>query len=57
MSGPLNRNALKSVRASLTDVRFSKDVVRDRSVMDGRKGHDIVAAAEVGELAHRSARR
>jgi cytochrome P450 len=42
--GPLNRNALKSVRASLQMLRFSKDVVRHRSVMDGSMGHDILAA-------------
>jgi cytochrome P450 len=50
--GPLNRNALKSVRASLQMLRFSKDVVRHRSVMDGSMGHDILAAADAGELAH-----
>ena len=50
--GTLNRNALKSVRASLQMLRFSKDVVRHRSVMDGSMGHDILAAADAGELAH-----
>ena len=51
-TGPLNRNALKSVRASLQILRFSKHVVRHRSVMDGSMGHDILAAADAGELAH-----
>ena len=51
--GPLNRNALKSVRASLQVLRFSKDVVSHRSVMDGSMGHDILAAADAGELTHR----
>ena len=56
--GPLNRNALKSVPASLQMLRFSKDVVRHRSVMDGSMGHDILAAADAGELrSQRSARR
>ena len=50
--GPLNRNALKSVRASLQMLRFSKDVVSHRSVMDGSMGHDILAAADAGELTH-----
>ncbi|HEY1440897.1 MAG TPA: cytochrome P450, partial [Mycobacterium sp.] len=38
--GPLNRNALKSVRANLQMLRFSKDVVRHRSVIHGSMGHD-----------------
>ena len=40
------------MRASLQMLRFSKDVVRHRSVMDGSMGHDILAAADAGELAH-----
>jgi cytochrome P450 len=48
--GPLNRNALKSVPTTLQMLRFSKDVVRQRSVIEGSMGHDILAAADAGEL-------
>ena len=51
--GPLNRYALKSVPATLQLLRFSKDVVRRRSVIDGSMGHDILVAADAGKLAHR----
>ena len=50
--GPLNRYALKSVPASLQMLRFSKDVVRRRSVIHGSMGHDIFAAADAGKLRH-----
>jgi cytochrome P450 len=50
--GPLNRYALKSVPASLQMLRFSKDVVRHRSVIHGSMGHDILAAADAGKLRH-----
>ena len=50
--GPLNRSALKSVPASLQMLRFSKDVVRHRSVIDGSMGHDILVAAGAGKLRH-----
>jgi cytochrome P450 len=50
--GPLNRYALKSVPASLQMLRFSKDVVRHRSVIHGSMGHDILVAADAGKLRH-----
>jgi cytochrome P450 len=31
-------------------LRFSKDVVRRRSVIQGSMGHDILAAADAGKL-------
>ena len=50
--GPLNRYAVKSVASSLQMVRFSKQVVRDRSVIHGSMGHDILAAVDAGKLRH-----
>ena len=50
--GPLNRLSLKSVPASLQMLRFSKHVVRQRSVIGGSMGHDILAAADAGKLRH-----
>ena len=34
-------------------LRFSKDVLRRRSVIDGSMGHDILVAADAGKLRHR----
>ena len=48
--GPFNRNAAKSVGASLQMLRFSKEVVRHRSVIEGSMGDDILAAVDAGEL-------
>lgn len=49
--GPINRYAARAVPASLQMLRFSKRVVRRRSVIDGSMGHDILAAADEGKLA------
>jgi cytochrome P450 len=51
--GPLNRYALKSVQTTLQMLRFSKNVVRRRSVIHGGMGHDILAAADAGKLPRR----
>ncbi|MDT5094002.1 MAG: hypothetical protein QOH60_3365 [Mycobacterium sp.] len=48
--GPLNRYFAASTVASLQMLRFSNEVVRRRSVMAGSMGHDILAAADAGEL-------
>jgi cytochrome P450 len=48
--GPPNRYALKSMPASLQMLRFSKDVVRRRSVIRASMGHDVLAAADAGKL-------
>ncbi len=50
--GPINRYAAKAVPATLQMLRFSKHVVRRRSVADGSMGHDILVAADDGKLAH-----
>ena len=48
--GPLNRQAVRSVPASLQMLRFSKAVVADRAVLPGSMGQDILAAADAGAL-------
>jgi cytochrome P450 len=48
--GPANRFFASSTVASLQMVRFSRDVVRHRSVADGSMGHDILVAADEGKL-------
>jgi cytochrome P450 len=55
--GPLNRYAVKSVPASVQMLRFSKDVVRHRSVIRGSMGHDLLVAAGAGSYVTASARR
>jgi cytochrome P450 len=50
--GPLNRFSLKSVPASAQMLRFSRHVVRHRSVIRGSMGDDILAAADSGRLRH-----
>lgn len=50
--GPMNRYMAKAVPASLQMLRFSKHVVRRRTVSDGSMGHDILVAADAGKLPH-----
>ena len=53
MIGPMNRQMARAVPASMQMLRFSKHVVRRRTVSDGSMGHDILVAADAGKLAHR----
>jgi len=48
--GPVNRYAARAVPASLRMVRFTKQVVRCRSVAEGGMGHDILLAGDAGKL-------
>jgi cytochrome P450 len=50
--GPANHCAAKAVPAGLQMMRFTKQVVRRRSVADGSMGHDILLAADAGKLDH-----
>ena len=50
--GPINMQTIKAAPASLQMMRFSKKVVRDRSVLDGSMGHDVLVAADDGKLSH-----
>ncbi len=56
--GPLNRHALKSLPVSLRMLRFARRVVRDRSLIEGSLGHEVLLAADDGQgVARRAARR
>lgn len=50
--GPLNKHNVRAIPASLRMLRFSRRVIRQRSVLDGSMGHDVLAAADAGRLAH-----
>ena len=49
--GPLNRQALRTMPATLAMLRFSRRVVRDRSVSPGSMGDDVLRAADEGKVA------
>jgi cytochrome P450 len=48
--GPLNGQAIKATRAGVEMMRFARQVVRDRAVMHGSMGHDLLVAADDGKL-------
>ncbi|WP_428341868.1 cytochrome P450 [Mycobacterium sp.] len=51
--GPLNRQWMKSSSSSVQMLRFARRVVRQRSVIVGSLGHDVLTAADDGKLPHR----
>lgn len=48
--GPLNRHAVAATRAAAEMFAFSRRVVRDRSVLPGSMGADVLAAADENRL-------
>lgn len=48
--GPLNRQWLRTTPAALSMLRFSRRVVRDRNVLPGSMGAEVLRAADNGEL-------
>ncbi|WEH13104.1 cytochrome P450 [Streptomyces sp. VNUA24] len=48
--GPLNCQAARTLPASLGMLRYARAVVRDRSVLDGSMGHDLLLAADEGRI-------
>jgi cytochrome P450 len=50
--GPLNKQAVKSAPAALQMLRFANRVVRQRSVIEGSMAHELLTAADAGELSH-----
>ncbi|MCT7660348.1 cytochrome P450 [Mycobacterium deserti] len=48
--GPLNKVSIRAIPATLQMLRFSRRVVRERSVLDGSMGHDVMAAVDAGTL-------
>jgi cytochrome P450 len=49
--GPANSRAVKAALPSHRMRRFAQRVVRDRSVLAGSMGHDVLAAADDGKVA------
>ena len=50
--GPMNRHAVRAVPETLRMLRFAKRVIRDRAMLDGSLGHDVLLAADEGQLTH-----
>jgi cytochrome P450 len=50
--GPLNRHGLKSLPSTLRMLRFARRVVRDRSLIEGSVGHEVLLAADAGKVSH-----
>jgi cytochrome P450 len=48
--GPINMQAVKSALPSWQMLRFAKRVVRQRSVLEGSMGHDVLVAADDRKL-------
>jgi cytochrome P450 len=53
--GPANRHAAKAIPNTLRMLRFAKRVVRERAMLDGSLGHDVLLAADEGQLTHAEA--
>ena len=50
--GPFNRHALRAVPGSLAMLRFARRVIRERAVLEGSLGHDVLLAADDGKLSY-----
>ncbi|MGW3097916.1 cytochrome P450 [Streptomyces sp. NPDC001102] len=48
--GPLNGRTLRTLPASLGMLRYTRGIVRSRSVSDGSLGHALLAASEGGRI-------
>jgi cytochrome P450 len=50
--GPLNAHALKAMPGAMQMLRFARQVVRKRAMIEGSLGHDVLLAADDGKLSH-----
>lgn len=50
--GPMNRHAIRSVPASLRMLAFARRVVRERALIEGSVGHEVLLAADAGKVSH-----
>jgi cytochrome P450 len=50
--GPMNRHAIKSLPSTLRMLRFARRVVRERSLIEGSVGHEVLLAADAGKVSH-----
>lgn len=50
--GPPNAQALRALPGALHMLRFARRVVRQRTMIEGSLGHDVLLAADEGKLSH-----
>jgi cytochrome P450 len=50
--GPLNEQGLRAIPGSLAMLRYARRVVRQRAIIDGSMGHDVLVAADLGKVSH-----
>ncbi|TPG27372.1 cytochrome P450 [Mycolicibacterium hodleri] len=50
--GPFNRHSLKAMPGALQMLRFARQVVRKRAMIEGSLGHDVLLAADAGQISH-----
>jgi cytochrome P450 len=48
--GPMNSRAIRSLPASFRMLHFARRVVRERSLIDGSMGHEVLRAADDGKV-------
>jgi len=48
--GPINRHAVRSLTASLRMLAYARRVVRERSLIEGSVGHEVLMAADAGTV-------
>jgi len=50
--GPLNKHAIKALPGTTRMLQFARRVIKQRTVIEGSLGHDVLVAADNGQLAH-----
>jgi cytochrome P450 len=50
--GPFNRHSLRAMPGAMQMLRFARQVVRKRAMLEGSLGHDVLLAADEGKLSH-----
>ncbi|BBZ26089.1 cytochrome P450 [Mycolicibacterium madagascariense] len=50
--GPVNVQSLRALPGALRMLRFARRVVRERAMLEGSLGHDVLLAADEGKLSH-----
>ena len=50
--GPMNRHALRAMPGAVNMLRYARQVVRKRMMIEGSLGHDVLIAADDGKLSH-----
>ena len=48
--GPLNRQGIRAIPATLEMLRYARRVVRQRAIIEGSMGHDVLVAADNGKV-------